>query len=103
MKISLLKKVSEFILSLSYEVRGGINVLINLLEKSERPLSMPYSKSLGGGLFELRISSEIEVRIFYCYRKNMAHLLHGIIKKTQKTPKKEIDYARKMQKLIESL
>jgi len=103
MKVSYFEKVKKFIGSLPDELEAEVISLINVLEKSERPLAMPYSKSLGNGLFELRISGEIKVRVFYCFHENMVNLLHGIVKKTQKTPKKEIDYARKMQKLIESL
>jgi len=103
MKVSYFTKVTEFIISLSNELKGEVTSLVNVLNESEKPLAMPYSKSLGKGLFELRTAGEIKVRVFYCFHKNVAYLLHGIVKKTQKTPKKEIDFARKMHKIVESL
>lgn len=52
-----------------------------------------HSKSLGGGLFELRIRSR---RILYCFRpRSIIVLLHGFTKKTQKAPQREIDIALK--------
>lgn len=58
-------------------------------------LEMPFTKSLGGGLFELRIKAQEGIsRIFYCVvRKNTIFMLHGFIKKTQKIPKKELKIA----------
>ena len=103
MKVSYFEKVKKFVGSLSNESEAELVSLIDVLERSNRPLVMPYSRSLGNKLFELRTAGEIQVRIFYCFHKNTAYLLHGIIKKSQKIPKKDFDYARKMQKFIESL
>jgi len=59
----------------------------------------PHSKSLGGGLFELRVKSS---RIFYCFRPGgVIVLLHGFSKKSQKTPQRELDTAfRRMQEVL---
>jgi len=56
---------------------------------------MPLSKPLGKGLFEIRTSlsgKQISRVIFAVVGKEMM-LLHGFIKKTQKTPKQDIDLA----------
>lgn len=103
MEVSYFEKVKKFIEFLPNEPKAEVISLVDVLEKSNRPLLMPYSKNLGNRLFELRTNGEILVRIFYCFHKNKAYLLHGIIKKSQKIPKKDIDYARKIQKLVESL
>jgi phage-related protein len=52
------------------------------------------------GLFEIRIEFESNIyRIFCCYdRGNLIVLLNGIQKKTQKTPKKEIEKALRIKK-----
>jgi phage-related protein len=55
---------------------------------------MPHSKHLANGLLELRIRGTREIRIFYCFHKNKAVLLHACVKKTQKTPEKELNAAR---------
>ena len=58
-------------------------------------LEMPFTKSLGGGLFELRIKAQEGIsRVFYCViKKNTIVMLHGFIKKTQKVPSKELKIA----------
>ena len=77
---------------------------INLLETYGTDLGMPHAKPLGGGLIELRIRGKREVRIFYVFAKGRnIYLLHGFIKKTQQTPKKELDIARNRQKEVENL
>ena len=77
---------------------------INLLETYGTDLGMPHSKPLDGGLIELRVRGKQEVRIFYVFaQKRNIYLLHGFIKKTQQTPKKELNVARDRQKEIENL
>jgi len=60
-------------------------------------LGMPHTRAMGGGLFELRLrASEGISRVFYCVvagRRIM--MLHVFTKKTQRTPAREIDVARK--------
>lgn len=77
---------------------------IELLETYGTDLGMPHAKSLGSGLIELRVRGKREVRIFYVYAKEKRiYLLHGFIKKTQQTPKKDLDIARDRQKEIDQL
>lgn len=60
------------------------------------PLGLPLVRKIEPDLWEVR--SNIEngniSRVFFTINRNEIILLHGIIKKTQKTPKKEIDLAR---------
>lgn len=53
---------------------------------------MPYSKAMGNGLFELRITqSNNAARIFYFFmNQGNIILTNGFIKKTMKTPKSEL-------------
>ncbi len=62
----------------------------------------PLVKSLGAGLFEVRTSlpSHRIARIFFCISEAKIVLLHGIIKKTTKTPHEELALARKRQKSL---
>src|SRR6266576_6270205 len=47
----------------------------------------------GRGLFELRVKAS---RIFYCFKPGgVIVLLHGFIKKSQKTPRREMEIAQK--------
>ena len=58
---------------------------------------MPHTKAMGDGLFEMRPQGRDGIgRVFYCYVKGKKIIiLHSFIKKTQKTPQKELQLARK--------
>ncbi len=89
--------VREWLKSLSTEERRAIGFKIKEVQFGW-PIGMPLTKSLGDGLWEVRISlgeTRRIARIFFGLDGNKMILLHGIIKKTQKTPKNEIDTARK--------
>lgn len=65
-------------------------------------LGMPHTKAMGGGLFELRIKSvEGIARVFYCtvVGKRIV-FLHQFVKKTDKTPAKELQIARRRLKEV---
>lgn len=67
------------------------------------PIGMPYCRSLGKGLWEVRsdlADGKIGGIIFCVVGARMA-LLHGFIKKTQKTPAREIELALKRRKELE--
>lgn len=61
------------------------------------PLGLPLCRSLGGGLWEVRstLTGKIEARMIFYFDSQAKALavLHGFIKKSQKTPKAEIDLA----------
>ena len=61
---------------------------------------MPLSRSLGGGLWEIRSSlpSRRSARVLFCVHEGRIAIVHGFIKKTQKTPQDEIELARKRMK-----
>jgi phage-related protein len=63
-------------------------------------LGMPHTRAMGDGLFELRLkTAEGIARIFYCImvgRKIV--VLHQFIKKTDKTPPRELETARRRMK-----
>lgn len=65
-------------------------------------LGMPFTRSMSKGLFELRIKAKEGIsRVFYCTVKNHEIvMLHGFIKKTQATPKKELELAIKRMKEV---
>ena len=65
-------------------------------------LGMPHTKAMGEGLFELRLkASEGIARVFYCTKiGRRIVMLHHFVKKTEKTPAKELLIARKRMKEI---
>ncbi len=58
-------------------------------------LGMPHTKAMKDGLFELRMKSQEGIgRVFYCTLVNKRIImLHTFIKKTKKTPLKELNIA----------
>ena len=86
--------------SLSEKLNAKTLKTIDLLEKNGQMLRKPYSEYLEDGIFELRTKQSRNItRILYFFVKgNKAILTHGFTKKTQKTPKKEIELAKKYRK-----
>lgn len=64
------------------------------------PVGMPLCRSLGHGLWEVRssISHGRIARVIFCVEEGEMILLHGLIKKTQKTPPQDIGLALKRKK-----
>lgn len=91
------KPVQQFLLDLPEKMRAKALYSISLLEEFGNALREPYSKSLGDGLFELRIKFASDIsRIFYFFVvDNKIILTNGFIKKTMKTPKSELELARR--------
>ncbi len=67
-------------------------------------LGKPYVGSLGSGLFEIRTKGKEGIgRSLYCMAKGKEIvILHSFIKKTQKTPKKDFDLAKKRMKEVQN-
>ena len=61
------------------------------------PIGMPLVRPLGRELWEVRSSLPQGriARVIFCVEHGGMVLLHGFIKKTQKTPQREIDLALK--------
>jgi phage-related protein len=52
--------------------------------------------AVGPGVVEIRVHAENEYRVLYLARRNDAvHVLHAFVKKTRKTPKADIELARR--------
>jgi len=60
-------------------------------------LGMPFTRSMGRGLFEIRVRSKEGIaRAFFCtIVDRRIVILHAYIKKSQKMPSKELKLARK--------
>lgn len=96
------KVIDDFIRNLQAPTNAKIIHIVNLLKQYGNKLGMPHSKSLGSGLYELRIRGKEEIRIFYCFKaKKIIFLLHTFKKKTQTTPNKEIALALQRMKSLE--
>jgi len=100
--------VEEFIDSLPAKLRAKNTRELELLEEFGTALPMPYAKQLHGsgckGLWELRVKLASDItRVFYFFPTgDRVLLLHGFLKKTDKTPAMELNTAkRRMQDAIE--
>ena len=87
----------EFILSLDVKMRAKMLGLLELLEEKGTQLREPYSKPIDDGIFEIRckIGNNISRVLYFFYYEGKIILTNGFIKKTQKTPSKEIKCAKK--------
>lgn len=91
------KPIEEFIDSLPEKMQAKAFYSLMLLEEFGNALREPYSKPVGDGLFELRIKFASDItRIFYFFVvENKIILTNGFVKKTAKTPKAELNLAKK--------
>ena len=94
--------VREWLQGLSKEDRIAIGRDIAKCE-FQWPVGPPTCKHLRDGLHEVRtdLSGTRIARVFFAIGGGIMLLLHGIIKKTQKTPKQDIDLALKRKKQAE--
>lgn len=89
--------VEEFIDSLDTKMRAKVFSYIEILEDKGSNLRPPFSELLDDGIYELRVKLGTNItRTLYFFTEGRKIILtNGFIKKTQKTPKKEIDLAKK--------
>lgn len=87
--------VRDWLKSLSRVDRKQIGIDIMTVEFGW-PIGMPVCRALGHGLYEVRtslIGNRIARVLFYIDKRGRMVLLHGFIKKTQKTPAEDLDLA----------
>ena len=91
--------VREWLLGLPLADRKVVGTDIKDVEFSW-PIGKPLIDSLGYGLWEVRsrLPRGRIARVVFCVSRGSMVLLHGFIKKTQKTPQREIELALKRQK-----
>ena len=70
--------------------------IISILQEKGNMLREPYSKHLEDGIFELRgkVGSDISRVLYFFYYNGKIIMTNGFIKKTNKTPKSEINKAK---------
>lgn len=92
--------IEDFIDNLQENTQAKLGRQLDLLQHYGYELGMPHVKALGSGLMELRVRAKHsqEVRFFYIFvKENRIYLLHAFVKKSQATPTKELNLARKRQ------
>jgi phage-related protein len=91
------KPVGLFIRSLNLKMKAKVVANLNLLEEYGNLSREPLSKELEDGIFELRtIEGTDIVRILYFFDKGKIIIAtNGFVKKKQKTPRSEIELAKR--------
>ena len=95
-------EVQEEIMGLPVTLQARYIGLTSRMIEYGPNLGLPHTNAFGGGLFELRIKGvEGIARVFFCTMvKQEIVMLHSFIKKTQKTPERELKVAKlRMKKL----
>ncbi|NDC21343.1 MAG: type II toxin-antitoxin system RelE/ParE family toxin [Burkholderiaceae bacterium] len=103
MKYSIIyysQEVQEEIMNLPVTLQARFIGLTDRMMEHGPNLGLPHTDAFGGGLFELRLKgAEGIARVFFCLIvKQKIVMLHSFIKKTQKTPDKELKLAKQRMK-----
>lgn len=86
--------VRDWLKSLEKQDRFRIGTDIKTVEFGW-PIGMPTCRPLGHGLYEVRTNLGNRIaRVLFCIGDGRMILLHGFMKKSQKTPKADLDLAR---------
>lgn len=88
---------TDFIASISELEARKVFYVLDMLKMQER-LSAKFVKHIEDGLFELRAEHGGNIfRVFFIFDEgNIVLLFNGFQKKSQKTPRKEIEQAKKL-------
>lgn len=91
------KPVEAFLDSLDDKMAAKLIGLLELLEEKGTELRMPISEHLTDGIFEIRckLGNNITRTLYFFYAGRRIIVTNGFVKKTQKTPPKEIRLAKK--------
>ena len=98
------KKVKDETLSLPLGIRTDFYDIMEGIRIFGPNLGPPWTKQLERGLFEIRAKGQegIGRGIFCTLKGQRVIILHSLVKKSQKTPKRALDLARKRKQEVES-
>ena len=90
----------EFINGLDDKMSAKVYRLLTMISNNGPELREPFSKHLDDGIFELRakVGSNISRVLYFFVIGKKVILTNGFIKKTNQTPKSEIDKAKNYRK-----
>lgn len=94
--------VREWLKGLPRDEKREIGADINTVQFGW-PIGMPVVDHLGGDIWEVRTRMATRIaRVLFAVEGDVMLLLHGFIKKQQKTPKAELDLAKQRLKKLRS-
>jgi phage-related protein len=78
-------------------IRAMYARIIERMEVFGPHLGMPFTRPMGDGLFELRAKGKEGIgRVFFCtVVGHIILILHALIKKSQQTPRRDLELARR--------
>jgi len=93
--------VREWLLALPKDDRKSIGVDIARVQYGW-PVGMPTCRAWNDGVWEVRsnLASDQIARILFCFNEEKMVLLHGFIKKSQKTPESDLSIGRTRKKEV---
>ena len=95
-KIVWLATTHEIVKAYPADVRGEIGYNLDKIQRRLEPSDWKPMSSVGSGVKEIRIHLQNEYRVLYVAKfQEAVYVLHGFIKKTEQTSKKEIDITKK--------
>ena len=93
----------DFIINLSQDDKREIGAKIFEVQKGF-PLGLPLVRKMDEDLWEIRLSITDGIcRIFFTIAENTMVLLHGFVKKSQKTPQNELQCEKGRLKLFKDM
>ena len=94
------RPAEDFLDELDIKMRSKLVMTLKVLQEQGNRLREPYSKHLDDGIFEIRgkVGTDISRVMYFFYYGGRIILTNGFIKKTQKTPKSEIERAKQYRK-----
>ena len=98
------QSVKEDSRALPILIKAKFEAIMDKMIEQGPDLGLPFTKAMGKGLFEIRAKAQegIARGIFCTISGNTIVILHVFLKKTQATPKKELDLAIKRMKEVKS-
>lgn len=78
-------------------IKAKFEAILDKIEEYGADLGLPFTRAMGKGLFEIRAKGQAGIaRGFFCtISKKTIVILHIFVKKTEDTPKRELDLAKK--------
>ena len=100
-KINFTSSAWKFYNEQSEAVRTAFKLCLDILER-EGKLEVPQGKKIAPNLYEIRVRvAPNQYRLFYCYvEPDSVLILSGFVKKTQQTPRHEVNKAKRIRKAV---
>lgn len=96
-------KVETEVLAFPAGILANFLHILEMIEEFGPALGKPHTAPMGNGLFEIRAKGKEGIgRAFFCAVKGQEIvILHSFVKRTQRTPMKELEKARRRLKELD--